>query len=593
VTHRRLDTPSDLPTQVPPYIVVDTETTGLDKFNDHAFLVSTTIEGKTRVLRPEDFIPWYTRYCTETRHNVFHNAKYDLHMLVNCGLPMHCVRHMPVFCTQVTETLINDRRTKYSLNAICGDRFGIKKSDDELLQWLADKFGGKPDRKSQIHRITQAPIEMVAYYAAGDTELTERLYKQQLTDILNLDLQGIHSLEMQVLPVLMALERRGVPIDEDRVRDSLVKFTGSKAAVCRQIEELVGFEVNTRSGKQLENAFTSLGYGVQYNKDTGNPTFNKEVLESLDDELSKLILDERSYGTMINTFLSRFLIHSRNGRIHCDFNQTKTDDYGVLTGRLSASNPNLTQIPKRNKEKASQVRSVFKAPKGAKWISADWKQFEFRMFAHYSNDPLLVGEFNANPEADYHQMIADLTGLKRNPYAKQLNLGLVFGMGMGLMAKKCGLPYTQKTMDDKIVYVAGAEAKKVFGQYHDKLPGVQAMLKKAERVATVRGYIRTMSGRRITFKNKNQTYKAGGYVFQGSSADVMKQKLVRFEREFGGSDDVQLILPVHDEFNFVDYTGNSDRTMEIITEIMNDVPNLRVPVRCDVKADIDWWEASK
>ena len=460
------------------------------------------------------------------------------------------------------------------------------------MQWLADKFGGKPERKAQIHRIVKAPIEMVAFYAVGDTELTEMLYKQQIVDIQHKDLGRIHGLEMGTTPVLLALERRGVPIDVDRVNSSLQQFTVMKQQVSEKIQELVGFEVNTRSGKQLQNAFESLGLDVQYNKETGNPSFNKEILEAMDEQLSELILDERSYGTMINTFLSRFLVHIRNdGRIHCDFNQTRTDDYGVITGRLSASNPNLTQIPKRNKKKASQVRYTFKAPDNSVWISADWKQFEFRMFANYSGDRLLIQEFNANPDADYHQMIADLTGLDRNPYAKQLNLGLVFGMGMGLMAKKCGLPYSTRVMDGKQVCVAGGAAKQVFEKYHTKLPTVRKMLKKAERVATVRGYIKTMFGRQISFPNKNQTYKAGGYVFQGSSADIMKKKLIEFERQFKNSE-TQLVLPVHDEFNFIEW-GDPEKTKKTITEIMQDVPELAIPVRCDIGVAGDWWEASK
>jgi DNA polymerase I-like protein with 3'-5' exonuclease and polymerase domains len=589
---KKISAISDLPRIEKQDIIIDTETTGLNKMKDTPFLVTITIDDKSWALHPKEAVIWLNDNMPKACFNVFHNAKYDLHMLVNIGLKEKVVDNSNIWCTMVNETLINGNRTSYALDALCKARFNVGKVDNELLERLAAKFGGKPERKAQMNNVSKAPLEMVAHYGCGDTELTKMLFDAQRKEIHEQELERVSRLESNVLKSLVFMERRGVPISVKRVNSVLKEFLILQKKTAEEIENLVGSPVNVKSGKQLKEAFDSLHIPITYSEETGNPTFNKEVLTEMNDDLSQAILKERSYGTMINTFLNKFGEHVYpDGRIRCDFNQTKTDDYGVITGRLSASHPNLMQIPKRDKEKASQVRAVFEAPKGTKWLSADWKQFEFRVFAHYSNDENLLSEFHNNPEADYHQLIADLTSLQRDPYAKQLNLGLVFGMGQGLMAKKCGLPYETKKENGRTYLMAGPKAKAIFGVYHNKLPGVKKMLALAEKTATVRGYVKTIMGRRIRFPNKNMTYKAGGYVFQGSSADLMKQKLVALDKEFRNSP-IELVLPVHDEFDFIIH-DDLEKGKSKIKEIMQDVPELRVPIRCDIGVGANWWEASK
>ena len=577
-------------------LILDTETTGLNKMKDTPFLLSITIDDKSWALRfDDDVVRWLSDNMPEAEFCVFHNAKFDLHMFINAGVSNSVIERSNMWCTMVHETLIDDMHHSYSLGGICGKRFGTKKRDDELIQWLADHCGGKPDRKTQIKNIKKAPIEMVAYYAVGDTELTKMLFNEQKKDVVRQDLERVSKLEMGTLKALLDMERRGAPININKVEESLIKFKKMEEEIGDKIIDLSGFDINVRSGKQLETAFKNLGIRVKYNKDTGNPVFDKETLGFMDDELSKSILEKRSYGTMINTFLSKFQDHVHtDGRIHCDFNQTKTDDYGVITGRLSASNPNLQAIPspKRSGDKAAEVRAVFEAPKNMKWVSADWKQFEFRVFAHYANDPTMINEFRLNPEADYHQLIADLTGLKRDPESKQLNLGLVFGMGQGLVAKKCKLPYSQKTENGRVYLVAGREAKSLFEKYHKRLPGVRKMLKSAENIAMTRGFVKTISGRRIRFHDKNMAYKAAGLVFQGSSADLGKKKLVELNNAFRGTDS-ELILMIHDEFCLLSKDGDTKKNMKTIKEIVEDIPELRIPIRSDIQAAENWHIASK
>jgi DNA polymerase-1 len=260
---------------------------------------------------------------------------------------------------------------------------------------------------------------------------------------------------------------------------------------------------------------------------------------------------------------------------------------------MSASNPNLMQIPnpKRGGDKSAEVRSVFEAPKGMKWISSDWKQFELRVFAHYTNDVNLIESFKLDPYIDYHQLIANMTGLDRNTTAKQLSLGLIFGAGQGLMAKHCGLPYKQETKMGKVYLVAGKEAKLLFEQYHRKLPSVRKMLKSAEKTALERGYVKTLSGRRIRL-NANSAYKAAGLVFQGSSADLMKMKLVELNNVFKNTD-TELVLAVHDEQDLISPNDDAEKNIKIIREIVEYMPQLKIPIRSDIQAAKNWYIASK
>jgi len=496
----------------------------------------------------------------------------------------------------VTETLINDQHHSYSLDSICEYRFGKKKKKNKLLEWIrtnVPEVKKNPFTKKAMGFISLAPDELVHEYLTGDIELTDDLFHEQVNDISNQELYEVHGLESNVLKVLTKLERRGVPVNLKRVERSKKKFEIEREILQKKIKDLAGFDINTRSGKQLEKAFKHLKYPIRYNKKTGNPMFSKEEMQKLDNPLSRLILDERSYGTLVNTFLARLPEHAYDdGRVRCNFHQTKNDEYGALTGRLSSSDPNLMQIPnpKRSGEKSAEVRACFCAPDGYRWVSADWEQFEFRVFAHYSKDPKLIHEFELNPDADYHQVVSDLTGVARDPYAKQLNLGLIFGMGMGLMAKKCDLPYSVKTENGKERYIAGAKAKQLFEKYHTVLPTVRKMLKNAENIAKRRGYVKTIYGRRIRFHNPDFAYKAGGLVFQGTSADLMKVKLIELDEYFEGTG-TELLLPVHDEFDFI--TADSVRKVKLeIAEILEYFPQLRIPIKSDIGVGKDWMKAS-
>lgn len=303
---------------------------------------------------------------------------------------------------------------------------------------------------------------------------------------------------------------------------------------------------------------------------------------------------------MENPFLTGHVLgYEHNGIIHANFNQTKGDtDHGTGTGRFSVDSPALQQIPKRNKRIAKVVRSVFIPDKDRKWCCADWSQFEFRWFAHFAS-PTLVKAYNDNPDADFHQMVADLTGLPRvmTPgivgNAKQINLGLAFNMGEGKMCEQMGLPYTIDP--DRGYLIAGEEGKALFAKYHNSVPGIKAHAQKAASIARDRGYIHSMMGRHVRFPHGWKTYKAGGLVFQVNAADALKVKMIELD-EAAQEYDWRLMLVVHDENNLSVRPGDTKAIAEIkrILEAFgpSDRMPMRVPVRTDPSVADNWWDAS-
>jgi DNA polymerase I len=406
------------------------------------------------------------------------------------------------------------------------------------------------------------------------------------------------------------MEWGGVPVDVDAAERALVEVRKEIDDKQRRLNDLAGFEVNPNPSGSIHKLFepkeqpdgtflTSCGTPL-LRTDGGKPKLDKEALQRIKHPAGPMVLELRQLKRMENPFLTGHVLgYQHNGIIHANFNQTKGDsDHGTGTGRFSVDSPALQQIPKRNKRIAKVVRSVFIPDEGREWCCADWSQFEFRWFAHFAS-PTLVRAYNDDPDADFHQMVADLTGLPRvmTPgivgNAKQINLGLAFNMGEGKMCEQMGLPYTIDP--DKGYLIAGEEGKALFAKYHAAVPGIKAHAQKAAAVAKDRGYIISMMGRHVRFPHGWKTYKAGGLVFQVNAADALKVKMIELD-EAAQAYDWRLMLVVHDENNLSVRPGDSRAVREIkrILEAFgpNDRMPMRVPVRTDPTVADNWWIAS-
>lgn len=600
-------------------IGVDTECTGLQFWKDELYGLSIALpDGQDLyydIRTAPRALEWAKRELPKAKKWVAYNSKYDLHMLREAGVKMN---EDGAQCAMVEAALLDEHRFTYDLDSVAMDTLGVGK-DETIWQELADMFGGEPTKSAQIGNLQKAPASLAGRYAKTDARRALQLHENQILRIHEQGLTKVYDVERALLPALAEMERGGVRVDLDRAEDAIKSVTKLMINMQKELDRIAGFKVNPNPSGSIHKLFAPIqGADGEWaasdgtpleSTDAGKASINSDALKLMKHPAAPLILKLRQYLKVRDTFLRGHILgNHHNGIVHANFNQTKSDnDAGTGTGRLSVNGPALQQIHKRNKEIAAIVRACFIPDPGQDWTCHDWAQMDFRIFAHYVNDPSINKMYADNPESDYHQLIADMTGLPRSPTptvkgnAKQINLGLVFGMGPGKLAREMGLPYyKEKSRNGKKIYLKpGEEAVDVFTRYHTAVPGVKRILGEAEALAKSRGYVRTILGRRIRFPGGRDTYKAGGLVFQGSAADSLKLKIVAVHRYLKGTNG-RFLLNVHDEFDNSTPKGDEgDRIRNDVREIINCFDGdkcpikFRIPIRSDTGVGPNWYEASK
>jgi DNA polymerase I-like protein with 3'-5' exonuclease and polymerase domains len=609
-----------------PHFALDFETTGLHFWKDKIFgvAVSTPDDRDYYFDTRSDpgTLEWLRREmprCAGKARWINHNIKFDAEfaLAADIDVPLD-----DMDCTMVRAALIDEHRLTYDLDSLGKDYVGIGKMDD-IYEELAKLFGGAATKSKQIVNLHRAPKSLAGKYAKQDTRTALKLWLWQEREIQEQNLGRVAELERQLMPVLIAIEMGGVRVDLDASEKAAKDIDVMVNRTQKELDRLAGFPVNPNpSGsihklfepKKNEQGIWLLNDGtVAESTPAGKASISADCLRQMKHPAAAMILKLRKAIKTRDTFIrGHILSYHNNGLIHANYNQTKTeDDVGTGTGRLSVNAPALQQIPARDKDIASVVRALFLPDAGQDWCCNDWAQMDFRMMAHYVNNRVINKAYAENADTDFHSLAADLTGLPRSPRyagdanAKQINLGLVFGMGMGKLAYEMGLPYTVETYKsrgvDKTWMKPGSEAEAVFEKYHENIPGVKAMLSTASSIAKDRGYVMTILGRHIRFPGGRATHKAGGLIFQGSAADALKQKLVEVHREISGTDS-RLLMNVHDEFDLsVPKARNGTpppvlaRVKEIITTFDGESTPIkfRVPIRADQQVGPNWWIASK
>ncbi len=599
---------------------VDVETTGLHWYRDKMFGVAVAgydgervhsayydVRDQPRVIDAlKDQLP----RCKKV---VNHNIKFDVHFLMNEGIN---INPDAMECTSVRAALINEHEISFSLDALAQKYLGKAKVD--IYKELATIFGGQPTRAVQMNNLHRAPVELVRKYAAPDPELAIWLWLQQEQDMRVQGLQQVWDLERRLTPVLIDMERHGVRIDADRAQKSLGNIDRTVGNARRALNKMAGKEVNANSAPQMRALFKAAkgedgrwrsGNVLLETTDGGEASIGADTLRTMAErgnDLAAKVLSIRKL-TKAKSFLKDHILgHELHGRVFPNYNQTRGESgLGTGTGRFSVNDPALQQIPARDKEIAAIVRACFLPEAKRQWLCADWEQFEFRWFAHYTNDERLLSLYRNDPTTDFHGIVGGLTSLPRSarfagdPNAKQINLGLVFGMGDGRLAEEMGLEYTVGKRNGREYLIPGEAAKAVFNQYHEAIPGVRALLDRASSVARSRGYVKTAIGRHIRFPGGKFTHKAGGLVFQGSSADCMKQKMVELY-PFCKKEGIHMLLSVHDELNFsTPKDSRAGRIQKLIKQKLETFDGKECPIECRVPilssigVGDNWWDASK
>ena len=516
-----------------------------------------------------------------------HHLKFDMHFSENHGI----IIGDKVSDTMTRAALSDENRRSYSLAACCKEFPDIpQKKGQQLYEHIGRETGCKPNYTAMGNYYLLRGDDLLAVeYAEFDTLSTKGLHTKQEQTIYGENLDVVEDMENHLTYVLQKMERKGVRVDLEQFRIIQKQLEELQLDAYAKIPLKDNMDpINVRSGKDLKEYFEMCEIDdwpmtPPSNKyPDGQPSFNRQFLAT--HEQGFAILNARKYDHLINSFINPFMSFVFNGRIHTTFNQSRNEfDFGARPGRLSCNNPNLQQVPKRDEELGKIYRSIFVADDEYIYVEYDHSQAEPRLYAHYSGEPVLLEGYNKTPFVDMHTIAAELMNIERK-FAKNMNLGILYTMGAPKLAAQLGISIDQ--------------ARQIVYKWYKTFKKVRDFTKAAQNVAESREYVFTILGRRARFPDPRWAYRAANRIIQGSSADILKWKLVELDRwiiKNGYQDAVQILLNIHDAI-LVQVHKNAQELIPIIGKIFADVQkppfNLRVPFHSDYKMGINWSVAS-
>lgn len=528
------------------------------------------------------------------RRWVGHNLIFDLRFCRRHGILLYGDYED----TSINAPLIDENQFSFSLDAVSKHNEVQTKKGDDLYQYISAQFGCPAERKSMEHFWrTNAAERVVWEYAAGDGVSTEEVWAKQQADLDEQGLRTVWDVECRLIKTLFRMTSGGVRINENQLDRVEALFAKRSAEVSKNFPEGFNSKSPTALKKFLEpfidenwprNSITAaeMKKAAKEGRDPiGALKFDADTLKRV--SVGRDIIDFRKITNAQTLYIGPMKQrHLHLGRVHCEFYQMATDNYGTVSGRLSSADPNLQAVTKRDKFTGPAYRSVFEPDEGCDWEDRDYKQQEYVVFTDYTGDPNLMAGYAANPPVDIHQMVADMINVERDPTAKRMNLGMLYGMGIAKLAFSLG--------------VSESQAREWMNLYHQKFPYARQFLKGAEAKARRRGFVFTYLKRRRRFPNPQFAHKAGNAVIQGSSADITKQKMVEIDEYFASEDDYcRLMLQIHDSLSWSAPRDERGRRMtaeadKIMTDFYseNAAIKLRAKLGIDISSGSNWAEAT-
>ena len=529
-------------------------------------------------------LKWFQSVLNTDSIKIFHNAMYDVCWIRSLGLKING----KIVDTMIAAAIVDENQMRYDLNN-CSRRY-IGQGKDEAALYQAAKDWGV-DAKAEMYKL---PAMYVGSYAEKDAELTYELWQELKKEILHQDIQSIFNLETELFPCLIDMRFNGVRVDVEAAHKLKTTLVGQEKQLLLEVEKETQIDVQIWAARSIAKVFEKLHLPFDRTEKTNSPSFTKNFLQNHPHPLVKRIARAREINKAHTTFIDTILKHSYKGRIYAEINQLRGDNGGTVTGRFSYSNPNLQQIPARDKELGPAIRSLFIPEEGHTWGCFDYSQQEPRLVVHYAALQNLYGVdevLNAYREgdADFHTIVADMAEIPRSQ-AKTINLGLFYGMGKNKLQAELG--------------VSKEKAEELFRQYHNKVPFVKQLMDAVMRRAQSSGKIRTLLGRLCRFHlwEPNQfgihkalphdaallehgpgikrayTYKALNRLIQGSAADMTKKAMIELHKE-----GIVPHIQVHDDLD-ISVKDNANK----IKEIMETAVSLEVPNKVDYESGPNW-----
>jgi DNA polymerase I-like protein with 3'-5' exonuclease and polymerase domains len=532
-------------------------------------------------------LEWFKDIMASDAIKIFHNAMYDVCWIRNLGIKINGL----IVDTMIAASLIDENRFQYSLNSISWDYLGHGKNEGALNEEAKSRG---LDPKADMW---QLPAMYVGGYAEKDAELTLELWQIFKKEIIHQDIESIFNLETDLFPCLVDMKFKGVRVNAEHASVLKKQLIAREEALLFDIKKETGIDIQIMAARSIAKMFDQLKLPYDKTEKSKEPSFTKNFLQEHSHPLVKKIAQAREVNKAHSTFIDSILKFEHKGRIHADINQIRSDQGGTVTGRFSYSNPNLQQLPARNKDLGPMIRSLFLPDEGCTWGCFDYSQQEPRLVAHYAalykfpSVYEVIDEYNNDSSTDFHQMVAEMAQIPRSQ-AKTINLGLFYGMGKTKLQAELG--------------VSKEKAAELFEQYHAKVPFVKQLINAASNRAQERGQIRTLLGRLCRFHlwepnmfgmhkalpheealqehgpgiKRAMTYKALNKLIQGSAADMTKKAMVDLYKE-----GIVAHIQIHDE---LDLSVESPEQAKKIIDIMENAVTLEVPNKVDYESGQTW-----
>jgi DNA polymerase-1 len=572
------------------FFVFDTESTGLDPLSAHlvgmsladgagrACYVPLTHVGQSREWAGKAMALLRTLMEEEGPIKVAHNLKFDLSLLRGHGWNPRG----PFEDTMLMSHLIAPAEMRHGLDDLAERR----------LSYRTIRFEEVAGSKKEQLTFDQVPIERASQYAAEDAEVCLRLYRDMEGEIERLGLaRAYREVELPLIPVLAAMEQRGVRIDAGLLKQQSRRMEMELGQLEQTIQDKAGLPFNLNSPRQVAEILFQRLQMPSFGKTgvTKEYSTSSEVLEKLAAmgfELPQLLLEYRMLKKLKSTYIDELpkLVHPKTGRVHSSFNQFVT-----ATGRLSSNHPNLQNIPIRS-ERGAEIRAAFVPEPGWLLVAADYSQIELRLLAHFSEDAVLLDAFRHGE--DIHRRTAseimnvplDQVDARMRRAAKSINFGLIYGMGEFRLSQELGIPRKL--------------AAEYMESYFRKMPGVQAFQKAWIESCKAKQEVRTWCGRRrplpeLLSRNKSLVRQgerlAVNTLIQGTAAEVIKLAMIRLEKRLQGMES-RMLLQVHDELVLECPPKELEVAREVLVGSMEECGSFRVPLTVEVKCGPNWKE---
>ena len=560
---------------------IDTETTGLlpyagDRlfsfaictgedvyyfnFND----VPDNLGNLAPVILPKKLIKELSFLDKKEKELIAHNAKFDMHFVTVEGLALD---HCEIYDTQVASRLVNNQLPTYKLEALAA-LIGYAKDDSVKLYIKKHKLyryvkTGKKE-PTEVPRYDLVPFEIMAKYCPHDAYITFKLAeytKKRLKDIAAEQAsEGLASVldvletEKKVTRVLFEMEKQGILVDIDYCKKAFLYHCEKYTNAAEEIYRVSGVQFED-SPTCLKEIFTALKL-VTVKTKTGRDSYAKGVLP--DHEIAVHIVDYRKAYKMAHTYYENFLIFAdKNNRIHTDFRQS-----GTSTGRLSASTPNMQNVPKREDDlEEYKARGAFIPEPNSFFYMPDFDQMEYRLLLDISGEMGLIEKILGG--LDVHTATAEDMGVSRFD-AKTLNFMLLYGGGPGKLAAALNISL--------------AEAKRKKALYFRTLRNVKGLVDALMNKVEKRGHITNWAGRRLMLPPQG-SYAIPNHYIQGGCADIVKIALPRLYDLLRGQAS-KMILQVHDEIIFNIVYGEEHLLPEINRIMSEAYTHTHLPLTC-------------